>query len=290
MKRYCFGILILAFLIPTSSSAQLMVPQEPGYVIQVEGRLVFIDRGMEDDIEPEDLLQVVRQETIIHPVTGENLGGQVPLGAVRIVEVFPKLSTAEIVELVVGMDMNILDQEAKQGMIRVQELPIEIENVMKERMAEPTYSMTPVLGNPDGVLGRLNPNLTLGFGSRPPLTLPTRAYQLIRPDIRFSDLQVGQAVGIPEGSIALVADSLLLAFADTLSVSQELPELGSQIEVGLDFEYPITTWLSGLADLRFGNRTQISLGARAYPGKSLFGKGFSPDGNVGQPVVSLSLG
>ena len=64
-----------------------MAQDRMGYVMRVEGRLVFVDLGAQDEVIPNDLFRMIRQETIIHPVTGENLGGEVPLGMIRIVEI-----------------------------------------------------------------------------------------------------------------------------------------------------------------------------------------------------------
>ena len=104
-------------------SAKAQEPQAPeGYVLRVEGRLVFLDMGTQDNVHPNKFYHMARQETVIHPVTGENLGGLIPLGSVRVVEVFPRLATAEVIRLNRDMDLELLDQEARQGLIRIQSM------------------------------------------------------------------------------------------------------------------------------------------------------------------------
>ena len=83
---------ITLFVLAGLSSTEVTAQERTGYVMRVEGRLVFIDLGAQDEVIPNDLFRVIRQETIIHPVTGENLGGEVPLGMVRVVEIFPRYS------------------------------------------------------------------------------------------------------------------------------------------------------------------------------------------------------
>ena len=275
------------------ASALPAAGQEPGYVLQVQGRLVFIDKGMQDNIQPDDLFEVVRQETIIHPVTGENLGGRVHLGAVRVIEVFSRLSTAEVVDLVKGMGPEVLDQEAKQGLIRVQPLPTDMETAIKARMKAIEDKASGMTGkrNPDGVIGHLVPDFRFGLGSRTALPLPGRVDLLIADTLRFGHLAGRPVASLPEGAYVSVADSLLIDFADTAGVGP-LPAFGPAEEVGVSLLFPVTTWSSAIADLGFGSRSRILLGTRVYPGAlfGFLGKGVTPDGRVGEPVLTVKVG
>ena len=105
--------LATALVVLAGFSWEATAQDRTGYVMRVEGRLVFIDLGTQDEVIPNDLFRLIRQETIIHPVTGENLGGEVLLGVIRIVEIFPRYSTAEILKLDPGADIRMMEAEAK---------------------------------------------------------------------------------------------------------------------------------------------------------------------------------
>ncbi|MBT4138433.1 MAG: hypothetical protein HOE48_10990, partial [Candidatus Latescibacteria bacterium] len=146
--RLLYGLICVCFTLAPA------LAQDEGYVLQVAGRLVFVDQGEQDNLRPGDLLQVIRKEVIKHPETGENLAGEVVLGAVRIVEVFPRLSTAEVVDLIKAMDMELLDRESRQGLIRTRVLPPEVEMIILERVQARESGMMapPDEWNPDGIL------------------------------------------------------------------------------------------------------------------------------------------
>lgn len=284
---------IVPILIICMFSAVQVVAQEAGYVLQVQGRLVFLDKGIQDDIHPDDFFELVRQETIIHPVTGENLGGQVHLGAVRVVQVLSKLSTAEVVDLVNGIGPEMLDQEAKQGLIRIQPLHGDLKTKIKTRM-KALQDMGPrSFGdrNPDGVIGYLVPEFRFGLGSKPVLHLPSRANRLVSERLQFSHLGGKPVEFLPEGAYAFLADSLLVDFADTSGIGS-MPSLGHTEGVGVSLTFPTTNWSSAIVDLGFGSRSHILFGIRTYPG-SLFnflGSGITPVGRVGEPVLTFKVG
>ncbi len=271
-----FGVFRMRVFGMIAVFALCMVPVLPavgqeseGYVVQVEGRLVFIDKGSQDNVYPDNLYQVVRQETIIHPVTGENLGGQVPLGAVRVVEVFPRLSTAEVVDLVRGMDLEMLDKEAKQGKIRIRPLPEEMEETMKKQM-EVEPGMQPMRaamgGSPDGPVRSLVPDLRLGFGSRVVTAFPDTVFKLIPQGLR------GQA--------------------EADSINRPLENINGSNDVAFSLLMPFSERFSAIADVQMGSSSLFAIGGRYYPGPVLgfLGEGQTPDGEVGEPVVTLKVG
>ncbi|MGA1196109.1 MAG: hypothetical protein ACO36I_06370, partial [Candidatus Latescibacterota bacterium] len=173
--RLLYGLICLCFALAPAFA------QDTGYVLQVAGRLVFVDKGEQDNMRPGDFLQIIRQEIIKHPETGENLAGEVALGVVRIVEVFPRLSTAEVVDLMRGMDFDMLDKEARQGLIRIRVLPPEAEMMILERVKarESGLMAAPDRLNPDGVLRQFVPEIRVGIGSRQDAVWPAFTYQLI---------------------------------------------------------------------------------------------------------------
>ena len=147
--RFATVVLTLCALVSSPSDAQ----DRRGYVLRSEGRLVFIDLGVQDEVIPNDLFSIVRQESIIHPVTGENLGGEVLMGMVRVIEIFNRYSTAEILNLSPGIDLRVLDTEARQGLIRVKSLTAEEEMDAQRVMMRPATTrhtmMIPSTDNPE---------------------------------------------------------------------------------------------------------------------------------------------
>ena len=270
MRSVCTAV-ILAFAVawglPTDAA------EREGYVLKVEGRLVFLDVGTQDNVHPNSFLQVVRQETIIHPVTGENLGGQIPLGAVRIVEVFPRLCTAEVVDLVREMDLEMLDQEAKQGKIMVRPLPEDLEETLRTRIemapqggGAQMMSRGPLEGNPDGPLGSLVPHLQMGFGSRILTAVPDTVYQLIPQDVR--------------------------AQADPDSAQTPLGEINGANDIVFSLQMPVSERLTASADVQVGGSSRIAVGGSYYPGPVLgfLGEGRNPEGQIGEPAITLMIG
>lgn len=286
--RLFYGLAFLCFALAPA------LAQEDGYVLQVAGRLVFIDQGEQDNIRPGDYLQLLRQEVIKHPETGENLAGEVALGAVRIVEVFPRLATAEVVDILKGMTLELLDQEARQGLIRVRVLPPEAEMVILERVhaRESGMMAPPDELNPDGVLRQFVPELKMGFGSRPDVAWPAFTYQLIDPNETIGSILPKANLVRSDTSFTNVSDRGLLAMSDTTSTPQELAFSGGSLNTHLSLTYPYSKRLTFLADYSMGSISQMAVGARYYPGQflKLFWSGYNPDGVIGTPVITLKLG
>jgi len=285
--RLLYGLIFLCFALAPA------LAQETGYVLQVAGRLVFVDQGEQDNMRPGDFLQIIRQEIIKHPETGENLAGEVALGAVRIVEVFPRLSTAEVVDLMRGMDLEMLDKEARQGLIRIRRLPPEAEMMILERVQarESGLMAAPDRLNPDGVLRQFVPEVHIGFGSKQDVAWPAYTYQLI------DDSTIGSRVGKtnlaqPDSAFDGVLDTVLLTMLDTTSTPQELAPFGGALETQVNVIYPYSERITLLADLGFGNVSRMSVGARFYSWHlfKFLGSGYTPDGQVGTPVFTLKLG
>ena len=94
-----------------AASAPVSVASAPaqkpakGYVLQVAGKLVYLDLGVRDNVRVGDTFEIIRDQDIVHPITGENLGGKAPVGVVKVTQVFEKLSVAEVVSVIPGATM-----------------------------------------------------------------------------------------------------------------------------------------------------------------------------------------
>jgi hypothetical protein len=286
--RWIFGVMVICLALGPA------LAQNEGYMLQVAGRLVFVDQGEQDNVRPGDLLQVIRQEVIRHPETGENLAGEVALGAIRIVEVFPRLSTAEVVDLVKGMDLALLDSEARQGLIRVRMLPPEAEMIILERVhARETGMIAPADQlNPDGVLRQFVTEFRLGAGSRPDVLWPAFTYQLVDRLATIGSLLPSANLARPDTAFTNIEDRVLLTLADTTGTPQELIPFGGGLVTQVGVSYPFSERFTFLADFSLGSHSQLSLGARFYPWHLIkfLGDGYTPDGQVGSPVVTLKIG
>lgn len=261
--RFATVVLTLCALVSSPSDAQ----DRRGYVLRAEGRLVFIDLGVQDEVIPNDLFSIVRQESIIHPVTGENLGGEVLMGMVRVIEIFNRYSTAEILNLSPGIDLRVLDTEAKQGLIRVKSLTAEEEMDAQRVMMRPATTrhtmMIPSTDNPDGPIKGVIPQIQLGGGSKVQTNLPDSVF-------------------------GLISDPTLLAqAANTDSV---LENINSSIVIALGAHYPLSNRTSLVGDLSVGARSKLAIGAKFYTA-SLFGTGApTPNGRVGEPAIRVTVG
>jgi hypothetical protein len=146
--------------------------------------------------------------------------------------------------------------------------------------------------NPDGILGEFVTEVRVGLGSRPDVLFPGFAYQLIDKAATIgSTLPQAQLVRT-DAPFANLLDLELLTLADTVSTSQELVPFGGSLATQIGLTYPYSQRLTLLADFDFGSLSQMSVGARFYAGRLLkfFGQGYTPDGPVGAPVITLNVG
>ena len=252
------------------AGAEAQEPQDPeGYVLRVEGRLVFLDMGTQDNVHPNKFYHLARQETVIHPVTGENLGGLVPLGSVRVVEVFPRLATAEVIRLNQDMDLELLDQEARQGLIRILSMSeTDVEKLAKLIASVPDDMPALHAGvetNPDGPIRHLVPRFGMTFGSRVVTDLPDSVQMLLSPQ--------------------------RLAQADSTAFEKLQNPNGSR-DVMFSLLIPLSPRVSSFADVRVGSHSMLAVGAKYYMGPLLrfIGKGRNPDGLVGEPSIRFTVG
>ncbi len=79
-------------------SGEILEQIDPILVAGVEGERIYLTRGSRGGVKPGDVFQVyVRSAPLVHPVTKKTIGRpEKAIGTVRIVDVQPELSTAEI--------------------------------------------------------------------------------------------------------------------------------------------------------------------------------------------------
>jgi hypothetical protein len=146
--------------------------------------------------------------------------------------------------------------------------------------------------NPDGILREFVTDVRIGLGSRPDVSYPAFAYELIdKASTIGSTLPTAQLVRT-DAPFANVLDLELLTLADTVSTPQELVPFGGSLATKIGLLYPYSQRLTLLADYNFGSFSQMSVGARYYAGRlfRFLGQGYTPDGPVGSPVISLNVG
>lgn len=111
MRTARLGVQVLAVL---AASAIVAGAQDPaaaptagvGMIVKVEGgNLVFIDKGQVDGVNRGDLFDIVSTETLVHPLT-DSVVAVTPksIGAIQVVQVYPKTSLARLVYLDKGED------------------------------------------------------------------------------------------------------------------------------------------------------------------------------------------
>ncbi len=96
----------------TSGKAALPVPSVLGYVVDVQGRRLYIDLTVREGIGVGTMLDILREGgELKHPVTGKSLGhADEEIGKARVVELRSDFSIAEIVELKAGEEIRNKDR------------------------------------------------------------------------------------------------------------------------------------------------------------------------------------
>jgi hypothetical protein len=189
---------------------------------------------------------------------------------IRIVEIFPRFSTAEILSMDPGADIRMMGAEAKQGLVRIKMLTadeqMDVQNVMtrKAMVRSPTI-MAPSMGNPDGAMKSIVPEFRIGGGSAAETNLPDRAYKL-------------------------VSNAAFLAQADTSTVDPALENFNSSILAEVGVRMPLSNKVSLIGRLGIGAATKLAVGGKFFPGP-MFGSGVpTPGGHVGEPAPTVTVG
>jgi hypothetical protein len=142
---------------------------------------------------------------------------------------------------------------------------LDVQNVMTRRpMVRSPTIMSPSMGNPDGAMKSIVPEFRIGGGSAVETNLPDRAYKL-------------------------VSDPALLGQMDTTSV-EPLENFNSSILAEVAVSMPLSNKVSFVGRLALGAATKLAVGGKFYPG-SMFGSGLpTPDGHVGEPAFTVTVG
>ncbi|MEE2659463.1 MAG: FlgT C-terminal domain-containing protein [Candidatus Latescibacterota bacterium] len=98
-------VLLCLLALSTWSDADSHAKGE-GFVIRVEmGDLVYIDLGEGSGVARGDLFDILADEVITHPLTGDTLAvTPMSVGALQVRQVFPKMAAAKLVHIAAGED------------------------------------------------------------------------------------------------------------------------------------------------------------------------------------------
>lgn len=109
-SRQVLAALAAAALCAEAASAQgpaeAAVTVGDGMIVKVEaGNLVFIDKGQADGVSVGELFDIISSETLVHPLT-DSVMAVTPksVGAIRVMQVYPRTSLARLVLLDKGED------------------------------------------------------------------------------------------------------------------------------------------------------------------------------------------
>jgi hypothetical protein len=99
MSKIKIGLWLMALALSAVEGALAQMP-EKGLIIRVMDRLVYIDLGQQEGVQPGDLFDVVDDEVLAHPLTGDTLAvTPKSVGALRVLQVYPKMALAELMHL-----------------------------------------------------------------------------------------------------------------------------------------------------------------------------------------------
>ena len=113
-------------------------------VIRVMDELLFIDSGQRQGVEEGDLFNILSTNIVSHPITGDTLAvSPKNIGAIRVLQVYEKMSLAEVIHLSEGTDPMLMQISRVKDPMRLQEL----ESYTKRRVQRASRSgVSPLLG------------------------------------------------------------------------------------------------------------------------------------------------
>lgn len=163
--------IIAIFLFIVASSLSPIAQGIRGYVVkvQVEEQLVLIDLGPSDGIQVGDLFQMVQQDQRTNIETEKS---EISLGALRVVEIFPSFSTAEIVYFASLMDLEALNLLAEKGVVRLIGLPRELVEDLETSVGD--LKQNDLLADGEGIVRVVLGDLVYVAGLDGPVPLWTR--------------------------------------------------------------------------------------------------------------------
>ena len=117
--------LLLAGLLLAGSSATYAQMDSKGIIIRLVDRLAYIDLGRRDGVQPGDLFDIVAPDVLADPLTGDTLAvSSQEVGALRVLQVFDKMSIAELLHMQAGKDplfMNITPIDSADRLVDIEQ-------------------------------------------------------------------------------------------------------------------------------------------------------------------------
>ncbi|MBA72974.1 MAG: hypothetical protein CMO73_09905 [Verrucomicrobiales bacterium] len=89
------GLIVLALL--GTAGAEMA---DKGLVIRNTDGLIFIDLGREDGVIQGDLFDIIDQEVVLHPLSGDTLSvTPQSVGALKVLQIYPKMSLVQLLHI-----------------------------------------------------------------------------------------------------------------------------------------------------------------------------------------------
>lgn len=129
MAKRAIWLLLAGAILAAGATAWAQV-ENRGLIIRVLDRLVYIDLGQRDGVQAGDLFDIVSSEVLSDPLSGDTLAvTPQSVGALRVRQVYEKMSLAEILYLEQGIDPMLMKIE----LVRSPERLVEIESKEVQR-------------------------------------------------------------------------------------------------------------------------------------------------------------
>lgn len=136
MFRRKTGICLIALAMLGTAGAQM---PNKGLVIRNTDGLIFIDMGRQDNVMKGDLFDILDQEVVLHPLSGDTLSVTPrSVGALKVLQVYPKMALVELLHLQGNKDPMLMRVAPIQDPDRL----VEIERYMKQSHALATGAST----------------------------------------------------------------------------------------------------------------------------------------------------
>ena len=138
MFRRKSGLLFLVLAMLGTAGAQMPAK---GLVIKNADGLIFIDMGRKDNVMKGDLFDIIDNEVVLHPLSGDTLSVTPrSVGGLKVLQVYPKMSLVELLHIQSGRDPMLMQVVQIQSPDRL----VEIERYMKQSMAVECIHLNPI--------------------------------------------------------------------------------------------------------------------------------------------------
>ena len=145
MFRRKTGIALVFLAMLGTAGAQM---PDKGLVIRNTDGLIFIDLGRQDNVMKGDLFDVIDEDVVLHPLSGDTLSvTPKSVGALKVLQVYPKMALVELLHMQGNRDPMLMRVAQIQNPDRL----VEIERYMKKSHAmamggaSPRLSLVPGL-------------------------------------------------------------------------------------------------------------------------------------------------